>query len=138
MNTPIEQSNLFGTQSLSTPYGSMAIDNSYPTDDTINLLFDQRDRQRASEIYLWALPLTQFQVWTNEQERVYGAKGTDFVIYDRTTYTSKQNVDGTYTVTLSPNGEGQNGIPTGKPFYGILRAYCPVQGANLTVKVEKI
>jgi hypothetical protein len=82
MSTPIEQSNLFGTQSLSTPYGPMAIDNSYPTDDTIRLLYDQRDRQRASEIYLWALPLTQFQVWKNEQERVYGAKGTDFVIYD--------------------------------------------------------
>jgi hypothetical protein len=82
MNTTIEQSNLFGTQSLSTPYGTMAIDNSYPTDETIKLLFDQRDRQRASEIYLWALPLTQFQVWKNEQERIYGSKGTDFVIYD--------------------------------------------------------
>ncbi|WP_019501464.1 DUF1214 domain-containing protein [Pseudanabaena sp. PCC 6802] len=59
-------------------------------------------------------------------------------IYDRTTYTSKQNADGTYTVTLSPDGEGLNGIPTGKPFYGVLRAYCPVQGADMTVKVEKI
>jgi hypothetical protein len=59
-------------------------------------------------------------------------------IYDRTTYTSKQNADGTYTVTLSPQGEGMNGIPTGKPFYGLLRAYVPVQGADMTVKVEKI
>jgi len=36
-----------------------------------------------------------------------------------------------------PSGEGVNGIPTGKPFYGILRAYMPVKGADLTVKVEK-
>jgi hypothetical protein len=30
-----------------------------------------------------------------------------------------------------------NGIPTGKPFYAILRAYVPVEGADLTVRVEK-
>lgn len=58
-------------------------------------------------------------------------------IYDRTTYTSEQNADGTYTVTLSPAGDGLNGIPTGKPFYAILRAYVPVQGADMTVRVEK-
>ena len=33
----------------------------------------------------------------------------DKKIYDRTTYTSKQNKDGTYTLTLSPSGEGKNG-----------------------------
>ena len=59
-------------------------------------------------------------------------------IYDRTTYSSEQNADGTYTVTLSPTGDGKNGIPTGKPFYALLRAYVPVQGADLTVKVEKV
>lgn len=58
-------------------------------------------------------------------------------IYDRTTYTSEQNTDGTYTVTLSPAGDGLNGIPTGKPFYALLRAYVPVQGADMTVGIEK-
>ncbi len=58
-------------------------------------------------------------------------------IYDRTTYTAEQNPDGTYTITLSPSGEGKNGIPTsGKPFYGILRAYVPVKGADMTVRVK--
>ena len=56
--------------------------------------------------------------------------------YDRTTYTSKQNENRTFTITLSPDGEGLNGIPTGKPFYGFLRAYVPVQGVDMTVKVE--
>jgi hypothetical protein len=40
-------------------------------------------------------------------------------------------------VTLSPKGEGPNGIPTGKPFYGMLTAYIPVQGDDMTVKVKK-
>lgn len=58
-------------------------------------------------------------------------------IYDRTTYSSKQNADGSYTVTLSPDGSGINGIPTGKPFYVILRAYVPVPNADLTVTIDK-
>jgi hypothetical protein len=57
--------------------------------------------------------------------------------YDRTTYSSEANQDGTYTVTLSPDGDGKNGIPTGKPFYGIVRAYVPVAGADMTVRVER-
>ncbi len=57
--------------------------------------------------------------------------------YDRTTYSSEPNPDGTYTVTLSPDGGGTNGIPTGKPFYALLRAYVPVSGADMTVGVER-
>jgi hypothetical protein len=40
-------------------------------------------------------------------------------------------------ITLSPTGSGRNGIPTGKPFYGILRAYQPVRGAQLKPRVRK-
>ena len=61
----------------------------------------------------------------------------DKKIYDRTTYSSEPNDDGTYTLTLSPSGEGKNGIPTGKDFYGVLRAYVPAPGAIMKVKVEK-
>ena len=56
-------------------------------------------------------------------------------IYDRTTYTADPEADGTYIVTLSPDGQGKNGIPTGKPFYGLLRAYVPVKGADITPTV---
>jgi hypothetical protein len=57
--------------------------------------------------------------------------------YDRSTYTAEKNSDGTYTVMLSPTGEGKNGVPTGKDFYIILRAYMPVQGASMKAMVEK-
>ncbi len=72
---------------------------------------------------------------------IYGADNkllipNDAGIYDQTTYSADPNDDGTYTITLSPTGDGPNGIPTGKPFYGILRAYSPVQGADLTVAVK--
>ena len=61
----------------------------------------------------------------------------DLNTYDRTTYSSKANADGTYTLLLSPNGDGENGIPTGKDFYGILRAYVPSPEAIMKVNVEK-
>ncbi|MEX0330262.1 MAG: DUF1214 domain-containing protein [Puniceicoccaceae bacterium] len=57
--------------------------------------------------------------------------------YDRTTFSSEPNTDGTYTLTLSPSGEGKNAIPTGKPFYGILRAYVPNPDASMRVFVKK-
>jgi hypothetical protein len=56
-------------------------------------------------------------------------------IHDRTTYSSERNDDGIYTITLGPVGSGRNGIPTGTPFYGFLRAYSPVEGADMTVAI---
>jgi len=58
-------------------------------------------------------------------------------VYDRTTYTTELEADGTAVITLSPDGSGRNGIPTGTPFYGILRAYQPVQGAALKPSIRK-
>jgi len=61
----------------------------------------------------------------------------DLKIYDRTTFSSEPNQDGTTTITLSPSGSGKNGIPTGKDFYGVLRAYVPAPAAIMKVKVQK-
>ena len=61
----------------------------------------------------------------------------DLKIYDQTTFSSAPNQDGTTTITLSPSGGGINGIPTGKDFYGVLRAYVPAPGAIMKVKAQK-
>lgn len=53
----ISQSDLIGSQLLETPYGVMTIENAYPTEETVSKLFAQRDRQRATELYLWSLPI---------------------------------------------------------------------------------
>lgn len=73
---------------------------------------------------------------------LYGADNqllipNDQGIYDRTSFSSDANEDGSYTLTLSPSGEGQNGIPTGKDFYGVLRAYMPTPEASMKVSVTK-
>ena len=43
-------------------------------------LFEQRDRQRASEVYLWSLPIVQFQIWSEQQAKTFGSTGTDVVV----------------------------------------------------------
>jgi hypothetical protein len=72
---------------------------------------------------------------------VYGSDNkllieNDLGVYDRTTYSTTPEADGSSLITLSPNGDGKNAIPTGKPFYGILRAYLPIAGADLAVTVR--
>jgi hypothetical protein len=61
----------------------------------------------------------------------------DLKIDDRTTFSSEPNQDETTTITLSPNGSGKNGTPTGKDFYGILPAYVQAPDTILKVKIEK-
>ena len=73
---------------------------------------------------------------------LYGADNkllipNDKKIYDRTTFSSEPNADGTYTLTFSPKGDGRNGIPTGKDFYGVLRAYVPSPNGVMKVSVKK-
>jgi hypothetical protein len=37
--------------------------NGYPTDATIDRLYDERDFQRACQAYLWSLPAVSFRSW---------------------------------------------------------------------------
>ena len=61
----------------------------------------------------------------------------DLGVYDRTTYSAEPEPHGTYRIILSPDGKGHNAIPTGRPFYAILRAYVPVPGADMTVDITR-
>jgi hypothetical protein len=65
-------------------------ENGYPTDETINKLYDELDFQRACQAYLWGLPLVAIAEWQHAHESVFGAGDSDFVIY--TTYKDKQGI----------------------------------------------
>ena len=79
---PIEQSNLIGSQTLSSPFGTLEIDNTYPTDETIQRLYEMRDVQRAVELYMWALPIVQFQAWKEGQEDAVGKGGMIYTTFN--------------------------------------------------------
>jgi len=41
--------------------------NGYPTKDTVEALYDERDFQRACQLYLWAIPAVSFAEWQHGQ-----------------------------------------------------------------------
>ena len=44
------------TENTPSPIGPLEIKNGYPTDDTVKILYDALDFQRATQAYIWALP----------------------------------------------------------------------------------
>src|SRR6476646_3666408 len=58
--------------------------NGYPTKETVEKLYDERDFQRACQLYLWSLPAVSFAEWQHGQESI-GAKSGDvgqFLTYE--------------------------------------------------------
>jgi hypothetical protein len=53
--------------------------NGYPTDATIDKLYDERDFQRACQAYLWSLPAVAFKSWQRGTTQQLGAKNGQIV-----------------------------------------------------------
>src|ERR1700723_2275848 len=53
--------------------------NGYPTDATIEKLYDERDFQRACQAYLWSLPAVSFASWQRGVTQQLGAKNGQIV-----------------------------------------------------------
>jgi hypothetical protein len=56
--------------------------NGYPTRETVEKLYDERDFQRACQAYLWALPIVAFAEFQRQFQSVLGAGDTDVVLYE--------------------------------------------------------
>ena len=56
-----------GPQTIDTRIGTLEFThdfaNGFPTDATVQKLYDERDFQRACQAYLWALPAVSFTAW---------------------------------------------------------------------------
>lgn len=65
-------------------------ENGYPTDETVEKLYDEMDFQRACQAYLWGLPLVSIAQWHDQHQTVFNAEDGDLVIY--TTYKDKQGI----------------------------------------------
>src|SRR6476659_6987881 len=53
--------------------------NGYPTDKTVQLLYDERDFQRACQVYLWSLPAVSFTAWQRGVTKQLGARNGQIV-----------------------------------------------------------
>src|SRR6476619_5813284 len=53
--------------------------NGYPTDATVDRLYDERDFQRACQGYLWSLPAVSFASWQRGVTQQLGARNGQMV-----------------------------------------------------------
>ena len=69
-----------GAQTIDTRIGKLQFThdfaNGYPTRDTVEKLYDERDFQRACQAYLWAIPAVSFAQWQHGQAS-FGAGNGD-------------------------------------------------------------
>ena len=53
--------------------------NGYPTEETVNLLFNEMDFQRACQAYIWSVPLVSFAQWQYAHTEQLGAENGQIV-----------------------------------------------------------
>lgn len=53
--------------------------NGYPTDNTVEKLFDEMDFQRACQVYIWAIPIVSMAKWQYEHNEALGAENGQIV-----------------------------------------------------------
>lgn len=53
----------------------------YPTTETVEKLRDELDFQRATQAYIWAVPLVSYAEWLRAHEETFNAKDGDIVLY---------------------------------------------------------
>lgn len=70
-------------ETLDTHIGPVELQFGLPADaETVAKLYDEMDFQRASQAYLWGLPIVGFAGWQDAHRRVFGANETDMVVYE--------------------------------------------------------
>jgi len=71
------------TEKIETRIGSLEFThdfaNGYPTDDSVEKLYNERDFQRACQAYLWSLPAVSFTAWQRGITKQLGAKNGQIV-----------------------------------------------------------
>lgn len=72
-----------GPQGIQTRIGALEFThdfaNGYPTDATVEKLYDERDFQRACQAYLWSLPAVSFAAWQRGITQQLGARNGQVV-----------------------------------------------------------
>ena len=67
--------------SINSRLGKLDLINGFPTDATVQKLYDDLDYQRAVQAYLWSLPYTAMGQWQDEQRTKFGAHNLQYVDY---------------------------------------------------------
>jgi len=82
-------------ETVDTPIGKLAFENGgYPTQETVQKLYDTMDFQRACQAYIWGIPAVGLNEWRRAHYNVFGGKSGEMLSY--LDFTEKQGI-------LTPN-----------------------------------
>lgn len=80
---PLGEATLSGDEVIETPAGTVELQDTYFGDDASRRLYDELDFQRASQAYIWAMPIVSMTAWRDNQGAAYGVENeTDFVVLE--------------------------------------------------------
>jgi hypothetical protein len=69
---------------VETRIGELTFENGYPSRESVETLFDAMDFQRATQAYIWALPIVSTAEWQAVHEEQFDAQDGDIVVYKTT------------------------------------------------------
>jgi len=113
-------------------------ENGYPTDETVKKLYDEMDFQRATQAYMWSIPLIGFVHWQLHQVDELGSKNGQLVYaetYDEKVCCLTLNVTTPYVwsfVDLQESGPYVIEVPPGGQVRGATSDMWQIQIAQMT------
>jgi hypothetical protein len=68
-------------ETIDTRIGKLTFESGYPSQETVEKLYDQMDFQRASQAYLWGIPAVGLNEWRKAQSDIFKAKNGEMLSY---------------------------------------------------------
>ena len=82
---PIQAAEDATTGTVDTRIGKIELDKGLPANAEVEQkIYDEMDFQRATQAYIWALPVVAFEEWQKANRQIFGASNTDFFLYKAT------------------------------------------------------
>jgi hypothetical protein len=69
------------TKAMDTRIGELTFESGYPSQKTVNKLYDEMDFQRACQAYLWGIPAVGLEEWRLAHRDIFKAKNGEMVAY---------------------------------------------------------
>lgn len=68
-------------ETLDTRIGQLTYESGYPTQESVEKLYDEMDFQRACQAYIWGIPAVGINEWRKAHFDVFGAKNGELLSY---------------------------------------------------------
>lgn len=76
-----EENPFAGDVTLDTRIGELSFESGYPSDETVQKLYDEMDFQRAAQAYLWGVPAVGLNGWRRAHYDEHGGKNGEMLNY---------------------------------------------------------